>query len=97
MKARIVESRKVEEELRKVPHEVRRSYEIWARLGEEHGTGILREFRGYHDEGLYGEWKGYRSSRLNRQWRLIYQQTRSSELEVVRVERIRAHDYRRTR
>lgn len=29
-----------------------KAYEIWARLVEEHGHLILRQFAGYHDEAL---------------------------------------------
>lgn len=95
MESRIVESKQAEKGLAKAPVEIRKSYEVWARLVEEHGTNILREFKGYHDEKLHGEWEGFRSSRLNRQWRVIYKTRRDGTLEIVTVERITPHDYRR--
>ncbi len=72
MKAEVVESKSAEKELDKSPHEIKISYEIWARLIEEHGFQVLRQFSGYRDEALKGDWSGHRSSRLNRQWRVIY-------------------------
>ena len=92
---KISESRKAQKDLDKVPKEILRSYETWARLIEEHGTLILRKFPGYNDELLKGEWQGYRSSRLNLKWRVIYQVGRDGEIEIVSVARVIAHDYRR--
>ena len=93
--AKISESKKAEKDLDKAPKEILRSYETWARLIESHGTSVLRKFPGYHDEMLKGEWLGFRSSRLNLQWRVIYQVSRSGEIEIVSVARVTAHDYRR--
>ena len=93
--AKISESKKAEKDLDKLPKEILRAYEIWARLIEDHGTLILRKFPGYRDEMLKGEWLGYRSSRLNLQWRVIYQVSRTGEVEIVSVARVTAHDYRR--
>lgn len=97
MKARIVESGKAQKDLNRTPSEVLRAYEIWARLIEEHGAGVLTVFKGYRDEKLRGEWIGYRSSRLNRKWRVIYTSNRQGQIEVVRVERVVPHEYRRKR
>ena len=94
MKAEIVESKSAQKELAKAPKEILVSYEIWARLVEEHGTSILREFKGYHDEKLHGHWAKFRSSRLNLKWRVIYQVDRGGKIEVVNVSRITPHDYR---
>jgi addiction module RelE/StbE family toxin len=94
MKAEIVESKSAQKDLAKVPKEILTSYEIWARLLEEHGTSILREFKGYHDEKLHGQWLGYRSSRLNLKWRVIYRVNRSGKIEIVNVSKITPHDYR---
>ena len=87
MKAEIVESKSAQKELAKAPKEILVSYEIWARLVEEHGTSILREFKGY-------QWAKFRSSRLNLKWRVIYQVDRGGKIEVVNVSRITPHDYR---
>ena len=93
--AKISESKKAKKELDRAPKEILRAYEIWARLIEEHGTPVLRKFLGYHDEMLKGEWQGFRSSRLNLKWRVIYQVSHSGEIEIVSVDRVTAHDYKR--
>ncbi|MDZ4677628.1 MAG: type II toxin-antitoxin system mRNA interferase toxin, RelE/StbE family [Oligoflexia bacterium] len=95
MNTRIIETHGAEKELAKAPKEIVKSYEIWARLVEEHGVAILRNFRGYHDEKLKQEWEGYRSSRLNLKWRVIYKVSQGGSLEVVNVVRVTPHDYRR--
>ena len=92
---RIIEGRLAIKDLKYAPHEIIRAYEIWARLVEEHGSHILKKFNGYNDEQLAGNWQGYRSCRLNRQWRIIYSSSKLGIVEVVTVERITAHDYRR--
>ena len=95
MKSVIKESNIAQRCLKKAPRNVLVSYEIWARLVEEHGSNILRGFVGYHDEKLAGQWADYRSSRLNKQWRVIYQVQSSNKIEIVSVERVTPHDYRR--
>lgn len=92
---KINESRQAQKDLNKLPKEILRSYEIWARMIENHGTLVLKKFSGYHDEALKGEWRGYRSSRLNLKWRVIYQVHQNNEIEIVNVDRVSAHDYRR--
>lgn len=91
----IIESKKARKDINRMPREIKISYEIWARLIEEHGISILRNYKGYCDESLKGEWKGYRSSRLNKQWRVIYSVDFDGSLEIARVERITPHEYRR--
>ena len=94
-KIRISESRKAEKDLLKAPIEILRAYEIWTSLIEVHGSQILRNFPGYRDEKLKGDWASFRSSRLSKQWRVIYSRNKLNELEVICVERVTAHDYRR--
>lgn len=95
MQAILKETKSAQKDLNKAPQEVLRAYEIWARLIEEHGVMILREFKGYHDEKLHGDWLGYRSSRLNYKWRIIYQADTSGKIQIIKIFRIAAHDYRR--
>jgi addiction module RelE/StbE family toxin len=97
MKAEVVETRQAQKDLAKVPKTILTSYETWARLVEEHGVSILRDFKGYHDEKLQGQLAGYRSSRLNLQWRVIYQVDRGGKIEIVSVARVTPHDYRSKR
>lgn len=97
MKTRIIESREARTGLDWAPAEILRAYEVWARLIEEHGSRILWGFKGYNNEMLSGVWAGYYSSRLNRKWRVIYKLERGTEVEVVSVVRVTAHDYRRSK
>ena len=92
---RIVETKKAIKDINKAPSEVVYSYQSWAELIETHGLSVLRKFQGYHDEALKGEWKGFRSSRLNKQWRVIYSCDAKGSVQIVTVERVTAHDYRR--
>ena len=46
IRAIIVESTRAQKDLSKAPGELVQAYEIWARLIEEHGTAVLRKFRG---------------------------------------------------
>lgn len=95
MTARIYESSKAIKDLKYAPKQIVKSYEVWARLVEEHGHLILNDFPGYRDEKLLGRWENHRSSRLNRKWRVIYRVNTQEKFEVVSVERVTAHDYRR--
>lgn len=94
MKALLVETNRACRDLERAPAQVLVSYEVWARLIEEHGAGILRSFGGYHDEKLSGRLSTFRSSRLNRKWRVIYRSDSDKRLEVITIERVTAHDYR---
>ena len=95
-KVELVESKQAMKALKQAPFEILKSYEIWARLVEEHGTRILRDFKGYGDEKLKGKWEGFRSSRLNRKWRVLYRSILEGRAEIVKVERVSAHNYRRS-
>lgn len=91
----IIETKRVLKDIKRAPVEVVYSYQTWAELIENHGVSVLRKFHGYNDEALKGEWKGYRSSRLNKQWRVIYSLDSQGSVQIVTVERVTAHDYRR--
>jgi len=91
----IQESAQVRKALKKVPKQVAVAYEIWANLVETHGVVALGKFPGYHDESLRGDWKHYRSSRLNRQWRIIYSLEKNESIDIISVERLTPHDYRK--
>jgi addiction module RelE/StbE family toxin len=90
---RIVEHRRVDRQLDRVPREVLQRYEKWKDIAMLSGPPGLRLIKGFHDEALTGEWKGHRSSRLGIQFRLIYRVAASEQL--FQVVSITAHDYRR--
>ena len=89
----ILEHRKLDKQLAKVPVEILKRYEKWKDIVEISGPQGLRLIKGFHDEALRGEWRGFRSSRLNQQYRVIYR-IEGDEL-LVEVVEVNPHDYRR--
>lgn len=92
---RILEHRDADKELSsgRVPVEILKRYEKWKDIAMLSGPRGLRAIRGFQDEALSGQWRGFRSSRLNEQWRVIY--SAETDIMIVRVVRVTAHDYRR--
>jgi addiction module RelE/StbE family toxin len=90
----IEEHRRVDRQLSSVPREVLKRHGKWQDIASISGPAGLRRITGFHDEALAGQWRGYRSSRLNLQYRVIYRVSESQQL--IRVESVTAHDYRRT-
>ena len=95
MQVKIVETKKADRDLNKAPTEVLKSYQLWCAFIMDQGIDYIKKVRGYRDEKLVGNWKGYRSSRLNKQWRVIYSYSASGAINIVTVERVTPHDYRR--
>ena len=77
----ILEHKKLNRIISKLPLQVVKKYELWKSIVFRHGPDKLREFPGFHDEKLKGELEGKRSSRLNLQYRVIY----SIEKESITV------------
>ncbi len=73
---------------------VLKRYGKWQDIASISGPAGLRRITGFRDEALAGQWRGFRSSRLNLQYRVIYRVSESQQL--IRVESVTAHDYRRT-
>jgi addiction module RelE/StbE family toxin len=89
----VLEHRRVDRQLKKLPVDVLKRYEKWKDIVSVSGPLGLRLIKGFHDEALFGKWKGHRSSRLNRQFRVIYRI--ETERVLVEVVNLTAHDYRR--
>jgi addiction module RelE/StbE family toxin len=89
----ILEHRRLDKQLAKLPTELLKRYEKWKDIAEFSGPQGLMAVRGFRDEALTGEWSGYRSSRLNQQYRVIYRM-QDDRLEI-RVVEVVPHDYRR--
>jgi len=86
-------ARPAEKELKKLPIEIRDSFDAWKNLIEQYGLSGVQRVNGYWDHALKGEWKGARSSSLNQQWRVIYfVEGRSVKILVLKIT---PHDYRR--
>jgi plasmid maintenance system killer protein len=92
---RIIEHRKLDKLIEKLPSQVVKKYELWKDIVFRHGPGKLREFPGFHDEILKGTISGQHSSRLNLQYRVIYRLEKN--IVTVYVIDITAHDYKGVR
>jgi addiction module RelE/StbE family toxin len=91
----ILEHRRVDRQLEKIPEDVLKRYEKWKDIVTISGPRGLRVIRGFRDEALKGEWKGHRSSRLSLQHRVIYRI--DGDRVLVDVVSVTAHDYRKKR
>ena len=89
----VLEHRRADKQLSKLPLEILKRYEKWKDIVELSGPQGLRHIKGFHDEALRGEWKGHRSSRLNQQYRVIYKV--EGERLLIEVVEVNPHDYRR--
>ena len=90
----IVDLSKVERDLRKVPKEIVVRLMRWAKTVEEFGLNEVRKVKGYHDEPLKGLRQGQRSIRLGIKWRAIYTQSKTNEINIIKIEEVTPHDYR---
>ena len=89
----VLEHRRVDRQLKRLPTDVLKRYEKWKDIVSISGPQGLRLIRGFRDEALFGKWEGHRSSRLNRQFRVIYRI--ENDRVLVEVVNVTAHDYRR--
>jgi proteic killer suppression protein len=90
---RVILSRRVQKELRRLPNHIVLNLRGWIESVEEDGLEEVRRVPGYHDEPLRGLRAGQRSIRLSRAYRAIYVVLGSGEIEFVSVEEISKHDY----
>lgn len=90
---RVVLSRRVQKELKRLPTHIARNLLGWVDSVENDGLEEVRKLPGYHDEPLRGIRAGQRSIRLSRSWRAIYVVRSSGEVEFVRVEEVSRHEY----
>jgi proteic killer suppression protein len=88
---RILEHKGILKEIKGIPPQVLKKYELWKDLVFRHGPQILKEFPGFNDEALKGKRIGQRSSRLSRQYRIIYQVHK--EQITVYVLEVNPHEY----
>lgn len=89
----VLEHRRVDRQLKKVPIDVLKRYEKWKDIVTISGPHGLGQIKGFRDEFLKGQWKGHRSSRLGQQHRVVYRV--ESDRILVEVISVTAHDYRK--
>lgn len=90
---RVVLSRRVQKEVRRLPKHIVLNLRGWIESVEADGVEEVRRFPGYHDEPLRGLRAGQRSIRLSRACRAIFVVLSSGEIEFVSVEEVSKHDY----
>lgn len=90
-----VDLSKVEKQLKRIPQEIVFRLMRWVRTIEEFGLNESRKVKGYHDEPLKGVRQGQRSVRLGIKWRAIYTYSKLGELNIVKIEEVTPHDYRK--
>ena len=88
----ILEHRRVDRQLKRVPTDVLKRYEKWKDIVMVSGPQGLRLIRGFRDESLKGPLEGHRSSLLSRQYRVVDRV--ESERVVVEAVSVTGHDYR---
>ncbi len=85
----------VQKQLKKLPEEIRVRLQRWIKTVEEFGLTEARKVKGYHDEPLKGQRAGERSIRLGLKWRAIYIQSKTGEINIIFLQEITPHDYRK--
>ncbi len=85
----------VQKQLKKLPEEIRIRLQRWIKTVEEFGLLEARKVKGYHDEPLKGQLAGERSIRLGIKWRAIYTQSKNGEINIIFIQEITPHDYRK--
>lgn len=90
-----VDLSKVEKQLKKIPKEIIVRLIKWIHTVEEFSLYEARKVKGYHDESLQGIRQGQRSVRLGIKWRAIYTQSQAGVINIVMIEEVTLHDYRK--
>lgn len=89
----IVDFSQVKKQLVKVPKEVIKRLQRWAKYVQTIGLRETRKIPGFHDEPLKGKLAGKRSVRLGIQWRVIYTLEKDGTINIVKVEEVVPHEY----
>jgi proteic killer suppression protein len=90
---RVVLTDQARKDLRKIPLNVRRKFELWVKQVTLIGIIEVRKIPGFHDEPLRGSSQGQRSVRLSRSYRAFYRVFREHLIQLISVEEINKHDY----
>ncbi len=90
---RVLLSKFVKKQLKKLPYHIVENLEAWVDDVEERGLEEVKKIPGYHDEPLHGARRGQRSIRLSRGYRAIYFITDDGEIEFIAVMEVSKHEY----
>ncbi len=84
--------KKLDKDLRKIPHFIVEKFRAWVVAVETDGLYAVRKLPSFHDEPLKGQRLGQRSIRLNKAYRAIYIEGKGGVC-VVQVIEVNKHDY----
>jgi proteic killer suppression protein len=87
-------TKRARKSLENMPKQVVVAYAFWERSVSTMGLSEVQKIPGYHDEPLKGKLKGVRSFRLAQGYRGYYRIVRDS-IELVQVEEVNKHDYKK--
>jgi addiction module RelE/StbE family toxin len=88
---KILETKEVRKNLKKVPVEIQKKYKVWVAAVQNGGSENLQNFSGFKDKALKGKLRECRASRLNIQYRVIY--TEEKNIKEIVVVSVTAHKY----
>ena len=91
----IVDFSKVNKHLKKLPSHILTEFRIWVQTIETAGLRAMRIQKRYRDHLLKGNRKGQRASCFGRSYRVIYEVHKSGEINIIKVEKVTNHDYRK--
>lgn len=85
----------MESDIKRLPKRIYELFFIWVDFIEKDGWEHTKYLRVYRDHPLKGSWKGFRSASLKWSYRIIYQHQRDGKINIIRIERISKHDYKK--
>ena len=91
----IVDYSKVDKQLKKLPKAILVEFRIWVQTIEMAGLWETQKVTRYRDHSLKGNRKGQRAACFGRSYRVIYEVHKSGKINIVIVERVSKHDYRK--
>ena len=93
----IVDYSKVKKDIKNFPRLVFDKFLKWVKDIEDTDIGWSEVIKlsTYRDHLLKGHRKGQRVACLGRSYRIIYEVYKSSEIRIIKVEKITKHDYRK--
>ncbi|MAZ50111.1 MAG: type II toxin-antitoxin system mRNA interferase toxin, RelE/StbE family [Halobacteriovoraceae bacterium] len=88
---KVLETKDVRKNLKKIPVDIRRKYKAWIAAVQNGGSENLVNFPGFKDKALKGKLRECRASRLNFQYRVVY--TEDKLVKEIIVVSVTAHKY----
>ena len=88
-------SKEADKQIKKLHPYLLKQYLVWVKSIKRYGYDIVKSSHRYKDHILKGKWKGYRAFRLSYSYRVIYKTHKDGDIQIIKVERISKHDYKK--